>query len=101
MKDQKSNRLYVLISNKLPSIYGAVQGGHAVAQWMLEHHNDLKWKNETVIYLSCNIEQMLYKLNGDDISIFREPDLGNEITALAVLGNHYNEPVLKKLRLLQ
>ena len=37
-------RLYVLISNKLDSIYGCVQGGHAVAQWLLEHPNQ-EWNN--------------------------------------------------------
>ena len=30
-------RLYVLIDKKLNPIYGCVQGGHAVVQYMLEH----------------------------------------------------------------
>lgn len=30
-------RLYVLVDKKLNPIYGCVQGGHAVAQYMLEH----------------------------------------------------------------
>ena len=30
-------RLYVLIDQKLDVVYGCVQGGHAVAQWLLEH----------------------------------------------------------------
>jgi hypothetical protein len=93
--------LYILVDESLSPIYGAVQGGHAIAQWMLEHLENLSWKNETVVYLSCNIEKMLYILEGQDISIFREPDLDNRITALAVLGNSQNEKVLKKLRLLK
>jgi hypothetical protein len=67
-----NNRLYILIDENLAPIYGAVQGGHAIAQWMLEHSDNLYWKNETVVYLTCNIEKMLYYLKGEDISIFRE-----------------------------
>jgi hypothetical protein len=98
--DSMSNRLYVLVSNQLEPIYGAVQGGHAIAQWMIEHSNNLYWQNETVVYLSCDIQSILWKLGDDDISIFREPDLDNIITAIAVVGNAKNERVLKKLKLL-
>ena len=82
-------------------IYGAVQGGHAIAQWMLEHHDNLYWKNETVVYLSCDIEKMLYVLRDQDISIFREPDLDNALTAIAVVGNPDNMKFFKHLKLLQ
>ena len=98
---ETSNRLYILVSEDLAPIYGAVQGGHAIAQWMLEHSNNLYWKNETVVYLSCNVEKMKYLLEWDDISIFREPDLNNKLTAIAVVGNPRNERMFKKLRLLQ
>lgn len=96
-----NNRLYILVSEDLAPIYGAVQGGHAIAQWMLEHSDNLYWKNETVVYLSCNVEKMKYLLEWDDISIFREPDLNNKLTAIAVVGNPRNERMFKKLRLLQ
>jgi hypothetical protein len=68
---------------------------------MLEHSNNLDWKNETLIYLSCNIEQMIYRLDREDITLFREPDLNNQITAIAVLGNEQNQKVFKKLKLLK
>ena len=32
-----NKRLYILIDNSLEPVYGCVQGGHAVAQWLLEH----------------------------------------------------------------
>lgn len=98
---ETSNRLYILVSEDLAPIYGAVQGGHAIAQWMLEHSDNLYWKNETVVYLSCNVEKMKYLLEWDDISIFREPDLNNKLTAIAVVGNPRNGRMFKKLRLLQ
>lgn len=101
MKQINENRLYVLVSNKLAPIYGAVQGGHAIAQWVLEHHDNLYWKNETVVYLSCDIEKMLYVLRDQDISIFREPDLDNALTSIAVVGNPANMKFLKHLKLLQ
>ena len=98
---ETSNRLYILVSEDLAPIYGAVQGGHAIAQWMWEHSDNLYWKNETVVYLSCNVDKMKYLLEWDDISIFREPDLNNKLTAIAVVGNPRNERMFKKLRLLQ
>lgn len=98
---RNDNRLYVLISDKLTPIYGAVQGGHAIAQWMLEHSTNMYWKNETVVYLSCNIERMLHKLHGQDISIFREPDLNNQLTAIAVVQTPHNRGLFKTLKLLQ
>ena len=101
LKMETSNRLYILVSEDLAPIYGAVQGGHAIAQWMLEHSDNLYWKNETVVYLSCNVEKMKYLLEWDDIYIFREPDLNNKLTAIAVVGNPRNERMFKKLRLLQ
>lgn len=101
LKMETSNRLYILVSEDLAPIYGAVQGGHAIAQWMLEHSDNLYWKNETVVYLSCNVEKMKYLLEWDDISVFREPDLNNKLTAIAVVGNPRNERMFKKLRLLQ
>ena len=101
MKQINENRLYVLVSDKLTPIYAAVQGGHAIAQWMLEHHDNLYWKNETVVYLRCNIEKMLYSLQDQDISIFREPDLDNELTSIAVVGNTENMKLFKHLKLLQ
>jgi hypothetical protein len=53
------------------------------------------------VYLTCNIEKMLYYLKDEDISIFREPDIDNAITSIAVVGNPYNERLFKKLKLLK
>jgi hypothetical protein len=81
-------RLYVLINKNLNPVYGCVQGGHAVAQWLLEHP-DQTWNNSYLIYLKCNlytIKKRLIKLQRD-FSEFKEPDLGNEITAIAIEDN--------------
>lgn len=74
-------RLYVLVNKKLAPVYGCVQGGHAVAQFMLENPNQ-KWNNEFLIYLYADTDKWADKLR--KYSIFREPDLNNSITAIAV-----------------
>lgn len=82
------NKLYILIDQSLSPIYGCVQGGHSVAQWLLEHPNG-KWKNEYLIYLSADIKKWKRKLDvlGIDYTEFREPDLNDAITSLAIHGN--------------
>jgi hypothetical protein len=92
-------RLYVLISNELNPIYGCVQGGHAVAQWMLDHPNQ-DWNNSYLIYLSAEVEKWKDKLDylNVDYTKFDEPDLDNQTTALAILGN---DKLFKKLNLVK
>ena len=81
---QNERRLYVLIDKSLDPVYGCVQGGHAVAAYLLEH--PYGWKNQYLIYLYADLKKWVGKLNyfGLDYSIFKEPDLANQITAVAV-----------------
>jgi hypothetical protein len=89
----------VLISNELNPVYGCVQGGHAVAQWMLDHPNQ-DWNNSYLIYLSAEVEKWKDKLDylNIDYTKFDEPDLDNQTTALAILGN---DKLFKKLNLVK
>ena len=80
-KLETNNKLYILVSNQLNPIYGAVQGGHAIAQFLIEHPNS-EWKNNTVVYLSCDIDNFLNRqkkrnqLLKDELhSVFKESDL--------------------------
>ena len=93
------HRLYVLISNKLDSIYGCVQGGHAVAEWLLTHPNQ-EWNNNYLIYVSANVDKWKDRLNimNVDYTEFKEPDLDYQTTALAVLNN---DKMFKKLKLIK
>ena len=84
-----NNKLYILVSDKLNPIYGAIQGGHAIAQFLIEYPNS-EWQNNTVVYLSCDIDKFLSKqkkrhqLLKDELHcVFMEPDLDNQITAIA------------------
>ena len=92
-------RLYVLISNKLDSIYGCVQGGHAVAEWLLTHPNQ-EWNNNYLIYVSADVDKWKDRLNimNVDYTEFKEPDLDHQTTALAVLNN---DKMFKKLKLIK
>ena len=78
-------RLYVLVNKKLNPVYGCVQGGHAVAQWLLDNPEQT-WNNQYLIYLYADIDKWMNRLDecGIKYSAFREPDLNGTVTALAL-----------------
>ena len=77
-------RLYILVNKRLNPVYACVQGGHAVAQFMIENP-DQTWGNEFLIYLYADVNRWADKLTnmGIKFSMFKEPDLNNSITAIA------------------
>jgi len=95
-----SKRLYIIVRKDLSESYRAVQAGHAVAEWLL---HDQSWKNETLIYLGVENETDLLrwgnKLNFKGIKYvgFNEPDINNELTAIATVCN---DGIFKRLELL-
>ena len=76
MKQVEERKLYILINNRLNSVYGAVQGGHAVAKWLLDNKTQ-QWNNNYLFYLSANLDEWIPKLikYGYKFSEFQEPDL--------------------------
>jgi len=94
----RQKKLYILIDETLEPIYGCVQGGHAVAQWLLEHNSQC-WNNGYLIYLKCNVKKWQEHLNilKKDYTVFKEPDLGNRVTSLALLDDG---KLFKKLKLI-
>lgn len=91
--DTDEQKMFVLVRNDLYSeSYKAVQGGHAVAEYLLNNDiTKMNWNNGYMIYLVVKNENQLKKyarkitMNKKFIpfSCFTEPDLNNEITALA------------------
>ena len=81
-------RMYVLCRKDLGPVYAAVQGAHAVAQHCLE--NPETWKNEYLIFLEVKDERELWEWS-DNCSTpfvqFFEPDLGGELTAIALVSD--------------
>ena len=95
------NKLYILIDKNLDPIYGAVQGGHAVAEWLLQHWQLNKagdpvwdWNNDYLIYLSVDINEWKEKLWRFDPCKFKwmwfdEPDLNNKTTTIAIHADDF------------
>ncbi len=94
-------KLYVLVRNDLTSSQSAVQAGHAVAEFLLADSNT--WRNTTLIYLKVKslfqLEKWMDKLDSLGVKYidWKEPDLNNEVTAIATTGSC---EIFKKLNLL-
>lgn len=84
-------KLYVLVRKDLSHAQRAVQAGHAVAEFLLKCSQI--WKNNTLIYLGVKgeiqLKNWMHKLSRQDIKYasWREPDLENQVTAIATLGD--------------
>jgi len=98
-------RLYVIVRKDLPWIHQAVQAGHAVAEYLILNPNT-QWNNGYLIYVGVPDEQALFNIRSileegcnKKVTVFREPDRCDTITAMAVECNEENE-VLSKLPLL-
>ena len=95
-------KMYVLVRKDLPKTYQAVQAGHSLAEYLLARPFQ-SWNNGTLIYLGVKNEQELLKWGekldsiGKDWSGFREPDIGNELTAIATVDDG---ETFKRMRLL-
>ena len=82
-------KMFVLVRKDLSKSQQGVQGGHALAQFALDHPYDFKeWGNQTIVYLKTEVDTLTVLANevGDTSSPFYEPDIGNELTALAIYG---------------
>ena len=95
-------KLYVIVRKDLSVSQRAVQAGHAVAQFLL-YGPFSRWKNGTLIYLGIKnlkrLEKLIYQLKNNNINYveFREPDIGNQITAIAT--DQHSE-LFERMRLL-
>ena len=93
--------LKVVVRRDLTPSQQAVQGGHALAQFLLHHNTE--WKNETLIYLGVKgryqLLNIMDKLEWLEINYAQwcEPDMNNELMAIATDSNH---EIFEKLNLL-
>jgi len=82
-------KLYVIVRKDLTSSQQAVQAGHALAEYLLRRSWSSDWNNGTLVYLGAKnkleLEKLMYKLEMRNIKwvSFIEPDLNNEVTAIA------------------
>ena len=94
-------KMYVLVRRDLSKSQQAVQGGHALAEFILNCQSP--WNNSTLVYLGVNTKYQLWawreKLKELKIKFieWKEPDMQNETTAIAAYSNH---KIFKRLNLL-
>lgn len=86
-------RLYIVTRADLPPGDQAVQGAHALTEFLVEHPETAKaWheQSNTLAFLSVPDEDSLERLRerAFDLDIktsaFREPDLGDSLTAITI-----------------
>ena len=87
-------KMFVLVRQDLDLAYRHVQGIHALAAYFLKYKSLAQmWANKTLVCLSVVDESQLKrwcrKLDQKGISFadFHEPDLDNQLTAIAVATN--------------
>jgi len=96
-------KLYVIVRKDLTPSQQAVQAGHALAEYLLKGPWKSNWHNETLVYLGVRnkfeLEKLVYKFEMKNVKWvrFNEPDLNNEITAIAT---EYNGSLISSLDLL-
>lgn len=92
-------KLYVLLRSDLDRTYAGVQGAHAVANFVY-CHPDSEWGNGYLIFLRYGDEQSLkdelvriIKTTTNKVAWFNEPDVNDEMTAIAVYteGEEYRK----------
>lgn len=83
-------KMYVLVRRDLAETYRCVQGGHALAQYAMDHPWEFKkWNNTILLYLGVRnlneLREWILKLKERKkvFSVFCEPDLDGHPTAVA------------------
>lgn len=94
-------KLYVITRRDLSISQQAVQAGHAVAELILQDQHT-GW-NGTLVYLGVEDEEILSRwvskldLRRKTYTKFREPDIGDQLTAIACIDEG---SIFSKLKLL-
>ena len=110
---QDELKLYVLVRRDLPRSYRMVQGMHAAALYASRtnpygsgYPDNWRADTGTIVSLLVNDEEHLIHIQnymaktiGVPVTSWREPDLDNELTAIAMLDRDHDNTMLKALRL--
>lgn len=98
--------MYIVTRQDLAPGYQAVQGAHALRLFHEEHPEiDKEWYKVSnyLGFLSTQNEQslqsLILRLQAKDIaiSIFREPDINNQVTAIAIAPSEESRKLLSNL----
>lgn len=106
---QGNEFLTVIVREDLQPGYRCVQSAHALADFAVKHENEFKNWQKGSNYLCCleanedKINRTLEKLDRFEIKyeIFREPDIGGQMTAVAVeaISREQHKQLFKNLKL--
>ena len=111
LRDPESQKLFIIVRNDLETSQKAVQASHAAAQFQKEHPF-APWINGTLILLTVDVSSSNYKrYTGRGIdpfeefynyyyfanyrTLWREPDQGDRVTAMAILADFQNDRIGK------
>lgn len=103
-----SDKLYIITREDLPFGAQAVQGGHVLAEFLFEHKEIAEmWhqNSNSLIFLVVKNEQELLKLidkgfnRGIEFSVFFEPDLDYQLTAVALAPGKETKRLCSNLKL--
>ena len=90
---QVHNKLYVITRADISAGYQSVQAGHAAIQFQYDHPKvaaDWFKNSQYLAFLSAKNQEHLLDIvtkaesKGVKVSVFREPDIGDEITSIAL-----------------
>lgn len=99
-------KLYILVDKELSHAQRAVQGGHAIAEFLRKYPKS-EWNYGSLVFLSMKdryelsdyLLELVYEENAD-VAFFEEPFWDHQLTAVAVLGTPQIQEKLKHLQLL-
>jgi peptidyl-tRNA hydrolase len=100
--------LYIITREDISSGYQGVQSIHAAIQFGIEHYETHKeWyeKSNYLGFLSVSNEEELIRLANKatmleiKCSMFREPDLDNQVTAIAIAPGKRSKKLCSNLKL--
>lgn len=107
-KTQNTLPLYVITHSELTPGYQTAQIGHVIADFSVYRREEfITWHNESqyIVALQTQDEQSLVELyetaqqKNLDVICFREPDLNNAITAIALSPHAQNKSLVSNLPL--
>ena len=103
-------KLRTITRSDLPIGYQAVQSAHAAIQFQHEYPEEAKeWytKSNYLIFLSVKdeneLKNFIRKLENERVkfSVFREPDINNQITAVTLEPGQVSDRLTKHLKLMK
>ena len=99
-------KLYVVVPQTLSTPQKAVQGGHAIADFMIRNPES-EWKGHSLIFLTVPSDRDLESLYDEaqrwcrcELGWFHEPYWDDKLTSIAVYGDDAGER-LKSLPLMK